>query len=112
MLLQGPNNPGTTMEEYVLFEIERALKNGKVYNWETAKYGMTSWCLEDVDINILGFFKPKFPAIVYNDALKLESKFLSESELKSETSLDIMTSSTESNYEIYSSMAARKALKK
>ncbi|GJZ73190.1 hypothetical protein Tco_0637336, partial [Tanacetum coccineum] len=71
MLPQETYNPGTTMEEYVQFDIERALKNGKVYNWETAKYGMTNWYLEDVDINILIFFEPKFPAIIYNDALKL-----------------------------------------
>ncbi|GKC19278.1 hypothetical protein Tco_1021428, partial [Tanacetum coccineum] len=70
--------PGTTMEEYVQFETEKALTNGKVYNWETAKYGMINWCLDDVDINILRFFEPKFPAIVYNDALKLESGFPSE----------------------------------
>ncbi|GJS22735.1 hypothetical protein Tco_0451367 [Tanacetum coccineum] len=68
---QETDNLGTTMEEYVQFENERALKNGKVYNWETAKYGMTNWYLEDVDINILIFFEPKFLAIIYNDALKL-----------------------------------------
>ncbi|GJU56041.1 hypothetical protein Tco_1229755 [Tanacetum coccineum] len=71
LCLMETYNPGTTMEEYVQFDIERALKNGKVYNWETAKYGMTNWYLEDVDINILIFFEPKFPAIIYNDALKL-----------------------------------------
>ncbi|GJS69133.1 hypothetical protein Tco_0701974 [Tanacetum coccineum] len=31
-------NPGTTMEEYVQFETERDLRNGEIYNWETAKY--------------------------------------------------------------------------
>ncbi|GJU71728.1 hypothetical protein Tco_1263133 [Tanacetum coccineum] len=75
-------------------------------------YGMTNWCLEDVDINILRFFESKFPAIVYNDALKLESNFPSESELKTETNLDIMTSSPEFNYETYTSKAERKTFKK
>ncbi|GJV93817.1 hypothetical protein Tco_1541630 [Tanacetum coccineum] len=86
------------MKEYVQFEIGMALKNGKVYNWETVKYGMTSWCLDDLDINILRFVEPKFLVIVYNDALKLESKFPFESKLKSETSLDVKTSSLEFNY--------------
>ncbi|GJX43692.1 hypothetical protein Tco_0260368 [Tanacetum coccineum] len=72
MLLQETDNPGTTIEEYVQFETERALRNGKVYNWETAKYGMVNWCLDEVDIDILRFFEPKFPAIFYNDALKLK----------------------------------------
>ncbi|GJT81668.1 zf-CCHC domain-containing protein [Tanacetum coccineum] len=29
-----------TMEEYVQYEIEKALKNGKVYSWETTTYDM------------------------------------------------------------------------
>ncbi|GJW23176.1 hypothetical protein Tco_0033798 [Tanacetum coccineum] len=41
------------MDEYVQFETEQALKNGKVYNWETTKYGKTNWCLDNVDIDVL-----------------------------------------------------------
>ncbi|GJX70039.1 hypothetical protein Tco_0307210 [Tanacetum coccineum] len=67
-----------TMEEYVQYETEKALRNSQVYNCETAKYGKISWCLDDVDINILRFFKTKFPAIVYNDALISELEFSSE----------------------------------
>ncbi|GKC97442.1 hypothetical protein Tco_1167717, partial [Tanacetum coccineum] len=33
------DDPDITMEEYVQHETERALKNGKVYNWKTATYG-------------------------------------------------------------------------
>ncbi|GJW40445.1 hypothetical protein Tco_0066290 [Tanacetum coccineum] len=33
------DEPDITMEEYVQLESERALRNGKVYNWETATYG-------------------------------------------------------------------------
>ncbi|GKD41125.1 hypothetical protein Tco_1261332, partial [Tanacetum coccineum] len=68
----GTDNPGNTMEEYIQFETERALKIDKDYDWETTKYGMVNWHLDDVDINILRFFETKFPAIVYNDALKLK----------------------------------------
>ncbi|GJU07319.1 zinc finger, CCHC-type containing protein [Tanacetum coccineum] len=49
------DNPSTTMEEYVLFETEKALRNCKVYNLETAKYGMVNWYLDEVDIDILRF---------------------------------------------------------
>ncbi|GJZ40470.1 hypothetical protein Tco_0587033 [Tanacetum coccineum] len=82
--IQETDNPCTTMEEYVQFETEKALRQGKVYNWETSKYGKISWRLDDVDINILKFFETKFPAIVYNDALKFESDFSSRTELNSE----------------------------
>ncbi|GJY98338.1 hypothetical protein Tco_0515248 [Tanacetum coccineum] len=94
------DNPGTTMEKYVQFETERAFKNGKVYKWETAKYGMTNWCLHDVDIDILRFFETKFPAIVYNDALKLESDFSSKTEINPNGNLENETSLPECNYEI------------
>ncbi|GJS91634.1 hypothetical protein Tco_0774270 [Tanacetum coccineum] len=64
-----------TMEEYVQYEIEKALRNGKVYNWETATYGKIRYI---DDINDLRFFETKFPAIVYDDALTSELDFSSE----------------------------------
>nr|GEV77675.1 copia protein [Tanacetum cinerariifolium] len=33
------DNPNITMEEYIRLEEEKACRHGKVYNWETAKYG-------------------------------------------------------------------------
>ncbi|GJV50751.1 hypothetical protein Tco_1446492 [Tanacetum coccineum] len=33
------DDPDITMEEYVQLETDRALRNGKVYSWETATYG-------------------------------------------------------------------------
>ncbi|GKG42410.1 hypothetical protein Tco_0476708, partial [Tanacetum coccineum] len=32
------NNHDITMEEYIRLETEKALRKGKVYNWETAMY--------------------------------------------------------------------------
>nr|GEU96530.1 hypothetical protein [Tanacetum cinerariifolium] len=32
------DDPDITIEEYVQFETDRALRNGKVYNWKTATY--------------------------------------------------------------------------
>ncbi|GKA64137.1 retrovirus-related pol polyprotein from transposon TNT 1-94 [Tanacetum coccineum] len=37
-LLQEMDEPNITMEEYVRLETEKALRNDKVYNWETATY--------------------------------------------------------------------------
>ncbi|GJW29219.1 hypothetical protein Tco_0046094 [Tanacetum coccineum] len=84
------SNPCTTMEEYVQFENERALRNGEVYNWETAQYGKVNWCLDDVDVNVLIFFETKFPAIVYDDALILESDYSSELALNSDINLEMI----------------------
>ncbi|GKC95718.1 hypothetical protein Tco_1161160 [Tanacetum coccineum] len=64
-----------TMEEYVQCETEKALKNGKVYNWETATYGKIDYIR---DIYDLRFFETKFPTIVYDDALTSELEFSSE----------------------------------
>ncbi|GKA44984.1 hypothetical protein Tco_0737780, partial [Tanacetum coccineum] len=33
------DNPNITMKEYIRLEKEKARRRGKVYNWETAKYG-------------------------------------------------------------------------
>ncbi|GJR96604.1 hypothetical protein Tco_0268778 [Tanacetum coccineum] len=35
------DDPNIIMEEYIRLEEEKAHKRGKVYNWETAKYGKT-----------------------------------------------------------------------
>ncbi|GKA15992.1 hypothetical protein Tco_0695739 [Tanacetum coccineum] len=64
-----------TMEEYVQLETERALRNGKVYNWETATYGKI-WF--DEDVHYLRAFETEFLTIVYNDALASKLDFSSE----------------------------------
>ncbi|GJY29557.1 hypothetical protein Tco_0405324 [Tanacetum coccineum] len=86
-----------TMEEYVRYKTEKALRNGKTYNWETTRYGKIRYV---DDINDLGIFETKFSAIVYADALTSELEFLEfsseptvspqyvdEVNLKNETSL-------------------------
>ncbi|GJX95621.1 hypothetical protein Tco_0351419 [Tanacetum coccineum] len=47
-------------------EEEKARKHGKVFNWETAKYGKI-WC--DEDVLDLRSVETEFPAIVFNDNL-------------------------------------------
>nr|GEU94389.1 ribonuclease H-like domain, reverse transcriptase, RNA-dependent DNA polymerase [Tanacetum cinerariifolium] len=41
------DNPNITMEVYIRLEEEKARKHGKVFNWETAKYGKI-WYDEDI----------------------------------------------------------------
>ncbi|GKF11489.1 hypothetical protein Tco_0049415 [Tanacetum coccineum] len=64
------DDPNITMEEYNRLEEEKARRRGKVYNWETAKYGKI-WNNEDV--HNLGSVETKFPAIVFNDTLTPEA---------------------------------------
>ncbi|GJX63295.1 hypothetical protein Tco_0296195 [Tanacetum coccineum] len=93
-LLQEMDDPDINMEEYVQLETKRALRNDKVYNWETATYGKIWY---DEDVHYPRFFEIEFLAIVYNDALGSKSDFSSEPtvspqhvdeiSLKNETSL-------------------------
>ncbi|GKD55016.1 hypothetical protein Tco_1288403 [Tanacetum coccineum] len=110
------DNPGTTLEEFVQYETEKALMSNHVYNWETAKYGKISWCLDSIDINCLKYFETKFQAIVYDDALKLELDFSSEPTLSSQhvdkVNWKNKTSLFDYDHEEYNFMIERKALKK
>nr|GEV61200.1 hypothetical protein [Tanacetum cinerariifolium] len=60
------DDPNIIKEEYIMFEEEEAQKHGKVFNWETAKYG-NIWY--DEDVHDLRSIQTKFPAIVFNDNL-------------------------------------------
>ncbi|GJX25560.1 hypothetical protein Tco_0231856 [Tanacetum coccineum] len=60
------DDPNITMEEYIRHQEEKARRRGKVFNWETVKYGKI-WYNEDVQD--LGSVKTEFPAIVFNDTL-------------------------------------------
>ncbi|GJT05324.1 hypothetical protein Tco_0839786 [Tanacetum coccineum] len=63
------DNPNITMEEYIRIEEEKARQHGKVYNWETAKYGKIWY---DEDVHDLRSVETEFPAIVFNDELSSE----------------------------------------
>ncbi|GKC90591.1 hypothetical protein Tco_1151240 [Tanacetum coccineum] len=58
------DNLNITMEEYIRLKEEKARKHGKVFNWETAKYGKI---LYDEDVHDLRSVETEFPAIVFND---------------------------------------------
>ncbi|GJY13715.1 hypothetical protein Tco_0383024 [Tanacetum coccineum] len=58
------DDPNITMEEYIRLEEEKARKRGKVFNWETAKYGKIWY---DEDVHDLRSVETEFPAIAFND---------------------------------------------
>ncbi|GJR40068.1 hypothetical protein Tco_1215752 [Tanacetum coccineum] len=60
------DDPNITMEEYIRLEEEKAQKRGKVFNWETAKYGKIWY---DEDVHDLISVETEFLAIVFNDNL-------------------------------------------
>ncbi|GJV66008.1 hypothetical protein Tco_1476836 [Tanacetum coccineum] len=61
-----------TLEEYIRLEEEQARRRGKVYNWETTKYGKI-WYDEDIhDLGSTRSVETQFPAIVFNDTLMSE----------------------------------------
>ncbi|GKF56545.1 hypothetical protein Tco_0166885, partial [Tanacetum coccineum] len=64
------DNPNIIMEEYIMLEEEKARRRGKVYNWETAKYGKI-W--DNEDLHDLGSNETEFPTIVFNDMLTSEA---------------------------------------
>ncbi|GJR15904.1 retrovirus-related pol polyprotein from transposon TNT 1-94 [Tanacetum coccineum] len=68
-VLKIMDDPNITMEEYIRLEEEKAQKHGKVFNWETAKYGKIWY---DEDIHYLRSVETKFPAIAFID--KVSSK--------------------------------------
>nr|GEX72669.1 hypothetical protein [Tanacetum cinerariifolium] len=63
------------MEEYIRLEEEKALKRGKVFNWETAIYGKI-W--DNEDVHDLKSVETEFSAIVFNDTLTSEAALLRE----------------------------------
>ncbi|GJX81718.1 hypothetical protein Tco_0331199, partial [Tanacetum coccineum] len=68
-------DPNITIEEYIRLEEEKSRKRGKVFNWETAKYGKI-WYEED--IRDLRSVETKFPAIAFNDGVSSEKTLIRE----------------------------------
>ncbi|GKB86551.1 hypothetical protein Tco_0958823 [Tanacetum coccineum] len=75
------DDPNITMEEYIRLEEEKARRRGKVYNWETAKYGKIWY---DEDVHDLRSVETEFPAIVLNDALTSEVTLSCEPTVKND----------------------------
>ncbi|GJY71215.1 hypothetical protein Tco_0474918 [Tanacetum coccineum] len=58
------DDPNITMEEYIRLEEEKVRRRGKVFNWETAKYGKIWY---DEDVHDLRSVETEFPAIIFNN---------------------------------------------
>ncbi|GJZ74261.1 hypothetical protein Tco_0638407 [Tanacetum coccineum] len=69
------DNPKITMEEYIRLEEEKAQKRGKVFNWETAKYGKIWY---DEEVHDLRSIETKFSPIVFNDNLTSDETLFCE----------------------------------
>ncbi|GJS35360.1 hypothetical protein Tco_0533742 [Tanacetum coccineum] len=63
------DDPNITLEEYIRLEEEKARKHGKVFNWETAKYGKIWY---DEDIYDLRSVESEFPAIAFSNKVSSE----------------------------------------
>ncbi|GJU32690.1 hypothetical protein Tco_1176279 [Tanacetum coccineum] len=93
------DDPNITMEEYIRLEEEKARKRGKVFNWETAKYGKIWY---DEYIYDLRSVETEFPAIVFNDNLTSNETHFCEPTVSSlNDEIDFRISFDESNNKNY-----------
>ncbi|GKA98817.1 hypothetical protein Tco_0826754 [Tanacetum coccineum] len=91
LLQETPNTP---------LEEEKAQKCGKVFNWETAKYGKIWY---DEDVHDLKSVETEFPAIVFNDNLTSNETLFCEPTISylNNNEIDFRISFDESNDEDY-----------
>ncbi|GKE20677.1 hypothetical protein Tco_1432189 [Tanacetum coccineum] len=94
------DDPSITMEEYIMFEEEKARKRGKVFNWQTATYGKIK---VDDDLYDLSSLEGEFPAIVINDAFAPQDTFQYKSQVSTPINdeFDFRISFDESDNEDY-----------
>nr|GEU46031.1 hypothetical protein [Tanacetum cinerariifolium] len=89
------------MEEYIKFKEEKAQKRGKVFSWETAKYGKIWY---DEDIYDLRSIETKFPAIVFNDNLTSDKTLSCESMVTNDLKTDSENDNEKVNMPLFSSI--------
>ncbi|GJZ43790.1 hypothetical protein Tco_0591045 [Tanacetum coccineum] len=93
------DDPNITMEEYIRLEEEKAQKRGKVFNWETAKYGKIWY---DEDIHDLRSVETEFPAIAFIDEVSSEKTLSCEPTVSSlNDEIDFRVSFDDSDDEDY-----------
>ncbi|GJZ25506.1 hypothetical protein Tco_0569759 [Tanacetum coccineum] len=83
------DNPNITIEEYIRLEEEKARKHGKVFNWETAKYGKIC-SLNDNEINFRISFDESDDEdyMVIFDENSFPYKIISSNDLKTDSEND------------------------
>ncbi|GJT86047.1 hypothetical protein Tco_1067764 [Tanacetum coccineum] len=94
------DDPNITMEEYIRLGEEKARKRGKVFNWETTKYGRIWY---DEDVYDLRFVETEFSAIIFNDNLTSNETLSCEPTVSSlnDNEIDFRISFDESDDEDY-----------
>ncbi|GJV64248.1 hypothetical protein Tco_1475076 [Tanacetum coccineum] len=94
------DDPNITMEEYIRLEEEKARRNGKVYNWETATYGRI-W--DDDEVHNLRSVETEFPAIVFDDTFTSQAALSCEPTVSplNDNEIDFRISFDESEDEDY-----------
>ncbi|GJU84362.1 hypothetical protein Tco_1291908 [Tanacetum coccineum] len=93
------DDPNITLEEYIRLEEEKAQNRGKVFNWETVKYGKIWY---DEDVHDLRSVKTKFRAIVFNDHISSKKTLHCEPTVSSlNDEIDFKISFDDSNDEDY-----------
>ncbi|GKC37919.1 hypothetical protein Tco_1050303 [Tanacetum coccineum] len=93
------DDPNITMEEYIRLEEEKAQKRGKVFNWETAKYGKIWY---DEDVHDLRSVETEFPAIAFNDQISSKKTLSCEPTVSSlNNEIDFRVSFDDSDDEDY-----------
>lgn len=56
-----------TMKEYIQYESDMAIKNGRVYDWRYARYGEEKWYINHDDMDYTGFEEEDYPDIACNN---------------------------------------------
>ncbi|GJX07025.1 hypothetical protein Tco_0194957 [Tanacetum coccineum] len=59
------DDPNITMEEYIRLEVEKAQRQGRTFDWKTARYGKTEY-YENEDDSFTNL-KTEYPAIFFDD---------------------------------------------
>ncbi|GJU38663.1 hypothetical protein Tco_1191620 [Tanacetum coccineum] len=94
------------MEEYIRLEEEKAQNRGKVFNWETAKYGKIWY---DEEIYDLRSIETEFPAIAFNGGVSSEKTLSCEPTVSSlNDKIDFRISFDDSGDEDYTDFVKRK----
>ncbi|GKB01724.1 hypothetical protein Tco_0829768 [Tanacetum coccineum] len=96
------------MEEYIRLEEEKARRCGKVFNWETAKYGKIWY---DEDVHDLRSVETEFPAIVFDDAFTSKVTHSCEPTVSplNNNKIDFRISFDESDNEYYTVICDKKS---
>ncbi|GJW78643.1 hypothetical protein Tco_0140325 [Tanacetum coccineum] len=83
------DNPNINMEEYIRLEKEKARRHGKVYNWETAKYGkICSLNNNEIDFRISFDESDDEDYTVIFDKNSFSYKIISVNDLKTDSEND------------------------